>query len=110
VGRILQFLVPAPFDPRWSLLNLRVVPFRRTHQLHFKAVQRQVQGLRESRAVRMIAEYLEHAIRFEQLAKEEKHPKFKEELLRQATAYRKLAEERAKKLGLPMPKPPPEAT
>jgi hypothetical protein len=54
----------------------------------------------------MIAEYLEHAIRFEQLADAEQQPKFKEELLRQATAYRKLAEERAKKLDLPIPKPP----
>jgi hypothetical protein len=56
----------------------------------------------------MIAEYLEHAIRFEQLAEAEKQPKFKQELLRQAAAYRKLAEERAKKLDLPLPKPPAE--
>jgi hypothetical protein len=56
----------------------------------------------------MIAEYLEHAIRFEQLAEAEKNPSFKEKLLRQSAAYRKLAEERAKKLGLPVPKPPPE--
>ena len=50
----------------------------------------------------MIAEYLEHAIRFEQLAEAETNPKFKEELLSQAAAYRKLAKERAKKLNVPM--------
>jgi hypothetical protein len=65
--------------------------------------------MRGMRAMRMIAEYLEHAIRFEQLAEAEKNPKLKGDLLRQSAAYRKLAEERAKKLGLPVPKEPPDA-
>jgi hypothetical protein len=56
----------------------------------------------------MIAEYLDHALRFEQLAEAETNPKFKDELLRQAAAYRKLANERAKKLNIPMPNPPPD--
>jgi hypothetical protein len=56
--------------------------------------------------MKMIAEYLEHAIRFEQMAKEAADPKFKEQMLGQAAAYRKLARDRAKKLNLP---PPPQA-
>ena len=58
--------------------------------------------------MRMIAEYLEHAIRFEQMAERETEPKFKAGLLAQAAAYRKLANERAKKLNIPIPKPQPE--
>ena len=51
-----------------------------------------------------IAEYLEHALQFERMAAEEKNPELKAQLERQAVAYRKLAAERAKKLGL---HPPP---
>ena len=58
--------------------------------------------------MRMIAEYLEHATRFEQMAELEIDPKFKAGLLAQAAAYRKLAEQRAKKLNISIPKPPPE--
>jgi len=54
--------------------------------------------------MRMIAQYLEHAIRFEQMAEEATDPKFKDSLLQQAAAYRKLAEQRAKKLNIPLPK------
>jgi hypothetical protein len=57
----------------------------------------------------MIAEYLEHAIRFEQLAEAETNPTYKEQLLRQAKAYRKLADDRAKKLNVPPPKEPPDS-
>ena len=57
----------------------------------------------------MIAEYLEDAIRFELMAEEATDPKFKEALLRQATAYRSLANDRAKKLGLPLPKQSPRS-
>jgi hypothetical protein len=52
----------------------------------------------------MIAEYLEHALQFERMAADEKNPELKTNLDKQAAAYRKLAAERANKLGL---QPPP---
>ena len=54
-------------------------------------------------AVKMIAEYLEHALQFEKMAKDETDAALKEQLLKQAEAYRKLAEERARRLDLPAP-------
>jgi hypothetical protein len=51
----------------------------------------------------MIAEYLEHALQFERLAAEEPNPDLKAQLAKQAAAYRKLAAERTKKLGLEPP-------
>jgi len=51
----------------------------------------------------MIAEYLEHALQFERMAAEATDPSFKESMLKQAAAYRKLAGERAGRLGLPQP-------
>lgn len=50
--------------------------------------------------MKMIAEYLEHAIQFERLAAEETDPALKETLANQALAYRKLAAERAERLDL----------
>jgi len=52
----------------------------------------------------MIAEYLEHALQFERMAADEKNAGLKAQLQKQAAAYRKLAAERANKLGL---RPPP---
>jgi hypothetical protein len=61
-------------------------------------------GVREGRsAVKMIAEYLEHALQFERLAAEEPNPELRAQLEKQAAAYRKLATERTKKLGLESP-------
>jgi hypothetical protein len=54
----------------------------------------------------MIAEYLEHALQFERMAAEEKVPALKAQLAKQATAYRKLADERARSLNLTPPEPP----
>ena len=54
--------------------------------------------------MKMIAEYLENAIKFERMASEEPDPKLRAEFKKQAVAYRKLAAERADKLGL---SPPP---
>jgi hypothetical protein len=54
----------------------------------------------------MIAEYLEHALQFERMAEPEKNPELKAQLEKQAAAYRKLATERARKLGLPAPPQP----
>jgi hypothetical protein len=59
--------------------------------------------------MRLIAEYLERASRFEQVAEEATDPKFKQNLLAQADAYRKLAEGRAKKLNVSLPKPRPDS-
>jgi hypothetical protein len=52
----------------------------------------------------MIAEYLEHAIRFEHMALAEPNPTLKSDLEKQAIAYRKLAAERAKRLGITLPR------
>lgn len=54
----------------------------------------------------MLTEYLERAVEFEQLAASENDKTFKQQLLEQAAAYRKLAAKRAEELGLPMPSPP----
>ena len=51
--------------------------------------------------MKLIAEYLEHALQFERLAADEKNPAVKAQFDKQAMAYRKLAKERAIKLGLP---------
>jgi hypothetical protein len=56
--------------------------------------------------MKMIAEYLENALKFERMAAEEKNLELKTALEKQAISYRKLAADRASKLGLP---PPPEA-
>ena len=56
----------------------------------------------------MVAEYLEHALQFEKLAADEKDAAFKEQLLKQAATYRRLAAERAERQGLPTP-PQPES-
>ncbi|MBX9841635.1 MAG: hypothetical protein K2Z80_07500 [Xanthobacteraceae bacterium] len=45
--------------------------------------------------MKMVAEYLEKALSFEQLAQKEADLKLKTNLLNQAAAYRKLASERA---------------
>jgi hypothetical protein len=51
--------------------------------------------------MKMIAEYLDHAIEFERMAAEATDPALKESLAEQALAYRKLAAERAERLHLP---------
>jgi len=53
--------------------------------------------------VKITAEYLERALEFENLAAEATDPILKEALADQALAYRKLATERAQKLGGPVP-------
>jgi len=54
--------------------------------------------------MKMIAEYVDHARQFERLALLEDNPELKAQLERQAAAYRKLAAERAQRLGLDMPR------
>jgi hypothetical protein len=58
--------------------------------------------------MKMIAEYLEHAIQFERMAAGATDPALKESLSKQAHAYRKLAEERAERLHLPKSPQPTE--
>ena len=53
--------------------------------------------------MKMVAEYLEYALQFEQLASREQNPQSKADVEKQAAAYRKLATDRAKKLGLERP-------
>jgi hypothetical protein len=55
--------------------------------------------------MKLLTEYLEHALTFKRLAAGEEDPKLKAELEGQATAYRKLATDRAVKYGLPLPCP-----
>jgi hypothetical protein len=57
--------------------------------------------------MKMLAEYLEHAIEFERMADETAEGALKEQFLKQARAYRKLAEKRAIEVGFR--KPPPES-
>jgi hypothetical protein len=64
------------------------------------------EGSEPAYRMKMIAEYLERALQFERMAVDEKEPQLKADLERQAAAYRKLAGERAKKLGLQPPPPP----
>ncbi|MGY3527681.1 hypothetical protein [Bradyrhizobium sp. USDA 4452] len=56
--------------------------------------------------MKMLTEFLERAIEFEKLAESEQNEAFKAELLKQAAAYRQLAEKRAEQYGLPKPSPP----
>jgi hypothetical protein len=53
--------------------------------------------------MKMLAEYLENAIKFEKLASEETNPALKADLEKQAQAYRKLAAQRAKIYNLDLP-------
>jgi hypothetical protein len=55
--------------------------------------------------MKLLTEYLEHALQFERLAAQETNPQLKEQFERQAAAYRKLAADRAKRYGLPPPSP-----
>jgi hypothetical protein len=54
--------------------------------------------------MKVMEEYLENALAFEQLAAVEIDPKLKDDFEKQAVAFRKLAAERTKRLGLGCPK------
>ena len=56
--------------------------------------------------MKLLTEYLEHALTFERLAAEETNPELRKCFEMQAVAYRKLVSERAAKYGLPPPSPP----
>jgi hypothetical protein len=56
--------------------------------------------------MKLLTEYLDRAIALERLAASEEDSEFKTQLLNQATAYRKLAANRAAQYGMPAPSPP----
>ena len=56
--------------------------------------------------MQLLSEYLDRAVNLERLAANEPDSGFKNQLLEQAAAYRKLAIKRAQELGLPPPSPP----
>lgn len=56
--------------------------------------------------MKLLTEYLEHALQFERLAAEETDPEIKAQFESQATAYRRLVAERAARYGLPAPSEP----
>ena len=58
--------------------------------------------------MKTIAEYLADAIKFQAMADNEKNPELKAALENQAAAYRKLAIDRATKLGIRPPELPPQ--
>jgi hypothetical protein len=51
--------------------------------------------------MKLVAEYLEDALKFERMAREATDPKLRDALQTQAAAYRKLANKRAAELELP---------
>jgi len=56
--------------------------------------------------MKLLTEYLDRAVTLERLAAGEQDSTFKDQLLNQAAAYRKLAAKRADQYGLPPPSPP----
>jgi len=56
--------------------------------------------------MKLLTEYLDRAVALERLAAGEQDSTFKDQLLNQAAAYRKLAAKRADQYGLPPPSPP----
>jgi hypothetical protein len=56
--------------------------------------------------MKTVADYLERAVNFRSLARAEKNPAAQEQLFEQGEAYHKLAVNRAKTLGQPLPPPP----
>ena len=56
--------------------------------------------------MKLLTEYLEHAVTLERLAASEPESAFKTQLFEQAAAYRKLAARRAEQYGLPPPSSP----
>jgi hypothetical protein len=58
--------------------------------------------------MKLVAEYLLDAIKFEQMAEDAKDEALKAAVMKQAADYRKLALKRAKQLGMPLPDISPE--
>ena len=58
--------------------------------------------------MKLVAEYLQDAIKFEQMVEDANDEALKASLKKQAAEYRKLAIKRAKQLGMPLPDVSPE--
>ena len=56
--------------------------------------------------MKLLTEYLERAVQLEEMAAQEPDSTFRDQLLTQASAYRKLAAKRAEIYGLPAPSSP----
>jgi hypothetical protein len=56
--------------------------------------------------MKLATEHLADAAKFDELAALEQNPQVREQLQKQAAAYRKLAENRAKQIGVPLPTSP----
>jgi hypothetical protein len=56
--------------------------------------------------MKLLTEYIEHALQFERLAADESDPVLKKQFDEQAKAYRKLVANRAAQYGLSSPSPP----
>ena len=56
--------------------------------------------------MKLVAEYVADAVKFRHMAALEKNPEVKAKLEQQAAAYRALAEQRAKAMGIPPPEDP----
>jgi hypothetical protein len=54
----------------------------------------------------LLTQYIDHALTFERMADAEPNRGLKADLERQASAYRRLAAQRARRLGLPPPSEP----
>jgi hypothetical protein len=54
----------------------------------------------------LLTQYIDHALTFERMADAEPNPSLRADLERQACAYRHLAAQRARRLGLPLPSEP----
>jgi hypothetical protein len=55
--------------------------------------------------MKLLKEYLEHALAFESLAAQQNDPEIRAQFEQQAASYRRLAAERAERLKLPLPSP-----
>jgi hypothetical protein len=60
-------------------------------------------------SMKKLTEYLERALEFEGLAASEQDEALRAQLLKQAAAYRNLAEKHAEQYGLPAPSPPEQS-
>ena len=59
-----------------------------------------------SMSLDLLTQYIDHALTFERMADAEPDQGLKADFERQASAYRRLAAQRARRLGLPLPSEP----
>jgi hypothetical protein len=59
-----------------------------------------------SMSLDLLTQYIDHALTFERMADAEPNQGLKADFERQASAYRRLAAQRARRLGLPLPSEP----